>query len=42
MALKRLEATGKRATVGKLAPTKEGPFRVTKVIKPRVYTIKDL
>ncbi|XP_021609069.1 uncharacterized protein LOC110612599 [Manihot esculenta] len=42
LALRNLEATGKRAAVGKLAPTWEGPFRITKVVKPGVYRIEDL
>ena len=42
LALRNLEATGKRATVGKLAPTWEGPFRIIKVVKPGVYRIKDM
>lgn len=41
LALRRLEATGKRVVVEKLAPTWEGPFRVTKVIKPGVYKIEE-
>lgn len=42
LVLRILEATGKRAAVEKLAPTWEGLFRVTKVIRPGVYKIKDL
>lgn len=41
LALRRLEATGKRAAVEKLAPTWEGLFRITRVVKPGVY-IEDL
>ncbi|KAG8645588.1 hypothetical protein MANES_10G076111v8 [Manihot esculenta] len=42
LTLRNLEATGKRAAVGKLAPTWEGPFKVTKVVKPGVYRIEDM
>lgn len=42
LALMRLEAIGKRAIVEKLAPTWEGLFRVTKVIRLGVYRIEDL
>ncbi|XP_021612932.1 uncharacterized protein LOC110615399 [Manihot esculenta] len=37
LALRKLKATGKRAVVGKLAPTWEGPFRIIKVVKAGVY-----
>lgn len=42
LALRKLKAMKKRATVGKLALTWEGLFRVTKVIKLGIYKIKDL
>ncbi|XP_021600744.1 uncharacterized protein LOC110606305 [Manihot esculenta] len=42
LALRKLEATGKRATVEKVALTWEGSFRITKVVKPGVYQIEDL
>lgn len=42
LALRRLEAIGKRAVVEKLAPTWKGLFRVTKVIRSGVYRIEDL
>lgn len=42
LTLRRLEDIGKRVSVGKLALTWEGPFRVTKVIKLGVYKIEDL
>lgn len=42
LALWKLEATGKRAAMGKLVPTCEGPFQITKVVKPIVYRIKEL
>ncbi|XP_043809096.1 uncharacterized protein LOC122722457 [Manihot esculenta] len=42
LALRKLEATRKRAVVQKLALTWEGPFRITKVVKPGVYRIEDL
>ncbi|KAG8639521.1 hypothetical protein MANES_14G150650v8 [Manihot esculenta] len=42
LTLRNLEATGKRAAAGKLAPTWEGPFKVTKVVKPGVYRIEDM
>lgn len=42
LALRRLEATEKRAAVEKLTPTRKGPFRIAKVIRPRVYRIEDL
>lgn len=42
LALRKLEVSGNRATVGKLAPTLEGPFKIAKVIRPGVYRIENL
>ena len=36
--LKKFEATGKVSTLGKLQPNWEGPYKVTKVIRPGTFT----
>jgi hypothetical protein len=42
LVLRKLEATSNRESSGKLAPTWDGPFRVTRVVKANTCHLQDL
>lgn len=42
LVIRKLDVTGKRESLGKLATTWEGPFKIIKVIKLGVFHLEDL